>query len=405
MTGRHRLPRPLHPGAWWLWALGMATAASRTTDVLLLGLVLAVVAFVVSARRTDAPWARGFKYYVWMALVVIGLRVVFRALLDGRGGAHVLFTLPEVPLPEAAAGIRLGGPVAAESLVAALRDGLRLATVLLCLGAANVLANPKRLLASVPGALHELGVAVTVALSVTPQLVESAQRVHRARRLRGDAGRRLHVLRDLIVPVLSDALDRSLLLAAAMDSRGYGRRREVTRAARTTTGVLVVAGLCGVCVGVYATLGTGAPAAMGLPLLVIGVLVAGAGFALAGRRVRTSRYRPDPWALPEWGVSACGIVVGAALVVLARTDPPALNPSPQDLGWPALPLGAALAVLVGALPAWIAPPVSRPAGPSRPQTPPAAPGGAAAAQVATGAAAPQEAPAEDTATPSPMGAT
>jgi energy-coupling factor transport system permease protein len=248
-------------------------------------------------------------------------------------------------------------------------------------------------------------VAVTVALSVAPQLVESAQRVHRARRLRGDAGRRLHVLRDLIVPVLSDALDRSLLLAAAMDSRGYGRRREVTRAARTTTGVLVVAGLCGVCVGVYATLGTGAPAAMGLPLLVIGVLVAGAGFALAGRRVRTSRYRPDPWALPEWGVSACGIVVGAALVVLARTDPPALNPSPQDLGWPALPLGAALAVLVGALPAWIAPPVSRPAGPSRPQTPPAAPGGAAAAQVATGAAAPQEAPAEDTATPSPMGAT
>jgi energy-coupling factor transport system permease protein len=361
MTSRHRLPRPLHPGAWWLWALGMATAASRTTDLALLGLILAVVAFVVSARRSEAPWARGFKYYLWMALVVIGLRVVFRALLDGSGGTRVLFTLPEIPLPEAAAGIRIGGPVAAESLLAALRDGLRLATLLLCLGAANVLANPKRLLASVPGALHELGVAVTVALSVAPQLVESAQRVHRARRLRGDGGRRLHVLRDVVVPVLSDALDRSLLLAAAMDSRGYGRRREVTSAARTTTGVLLVVGLCGVCVGVYGSLDGSAPRGMGLPMLLGGVAVAGAGMVLASRRVHTTRYRPDPWALPEWGVSACGMAVGAALVMIARVDPVALNPSPRALGWSAVPLVAVLAVLVGALPAWIAPPVPRPA--------------------------------------------
>ena len=48
-----RLPRPLHPGAWWLWALGLATAASRTTQPLLLGLVIAVTAYVVAhAVRT-----------------------------------------------------------------------------------------------------------------------------------------------------------------------------------------------------------------------------------------------------------------------------------------------------------------------------------------------------------------
>ena len=42
--GCQRLPRDLHPGAWWLWALGLAAAASRTTNPLLLALVLAVVA-------------------------------------------------------------------------------------------------------------------------------------------------------------------------------------------------------------------------------------------------------------------------------------------------------------------------------------------------------------------------
>ncbi|MSW46413.1 MAG: energy-coupling factor transporter transmembrane protein EcfT, partial [Actinobacteria bacterium] len=50
----------LHPGAWWLWAIALAATALRTTDPLLLGLIAVVVAFVVSARRTDAPWARSF---------------------------------------------------------------------------------------------------------------------------------------------------------------------------------------------------------------------------------------------------------------------------------------------------------------------------------------------------------
>ena len=71
----------------------------------------------------------------------------------------MLFTLPEIPLPAAAAGIRIGGPVSLEGVLAALYDGLRLATLLICIGAANALANPKRLLKSLPGALYELGVA------------------------------------------------------------------------------------------------------------------------------------------------------------------------------------------------------------------------------------------------------
>ena len=108
-------------------------------------------------------------------------------------------------------------------MLAAVYDGLRLATLLLCVGAANTLANPKRLLQSMPAALHEIGVAVTVALSVAPQLIESGQRVRRARRLRGEPGRRFHVVREVALPVMTDALDRSLLLAAAMDARGYGR--------------------------------------------------------------------------------------------------------------------------------------------------------------------------------------
>ena len=54
------LTRDLHPLAWWVWALGLAAAASRTTNPLLLGLVVGAVCLVVVLRRTDAPWALGF---------------------------------------------------------------------------------------------------------------------------------------------------------------------------------------------------------------------------------------------------------------------------------------------------------------------------------------------------------
>lgn len=357
-----RLPRPLHPGAWWLWALGLATAASRTTNPVLLLLIVAVVGHVVSARRTEAPWALGFRAYLLLGLVVVAIRVLFRAVLDGQYGAHVLVTLPEIPLPEAAAGIRIGGPVSAEGVLAAAYDGLRLATLLLCVGAANVLANPKRLLKAMPAALHEVGVAVTVALSVAPQLIESGQRVRRARRLRGEAGRRLRVVKEVAIPVMTDALDRSLLLAAAMDARGYGRAAEVPARTRRLTGALVLGGLAGVCVGTYGLLDATAPRHLGYPLLLVGVVLAAAGFRLSGRRVHRSRYRPDPWSAAEWAVALCGVTVAAVVLAVATIDPTDLYPSLQPLRWPDLPVVPVAAVLLGALPAWLAPPVARPLG-------------------------------------------
>ena len=108
------LPRALHPGAWWLWALGMAVAASRTRNPVLLVLILAVTGFVVAARRTDAPWAHSYAAFLKLGLVVIGVRVVLQALLSTRSqGNTVLFTLPLIPLPDWANGVKLGGEVTA----------------------------------------------------------------------------------------------------------------------------------------------------------------------------------------------------------------------------------------------------------------------------------------------------
>ncbi len=350
-----RLPRGLHPAAWWLWAIGLAVAVSSTTNPLLLGLGIAVSAIVVVARRGDDPWARAYRLYLLLGAAIVVLRLVLHVLVGLKTGDRVLLTLPSLQLPSWAAGIQLGGAVYLEGLLGAAVQGLRLAAIVACVGAANALANPKRLLRTLPGALHEVGVAVVVSVTVAPQLAESVLRVRRARRLRGDAARGVRSVARVALPVLQDTLDRSLLLAAAMDSRGYGRLQEVPAATRRLTSTLVLGGLLGACIGTYGLLDTTSSAALGVPVLLVGLGLAAAGLVLGGRRVNRSTYRPDPWRGPEWVTAACGLVAAATVLVAARLDPAAMTLPLQPLAAPALPWPAAVGLLAAALPAVLTP--------------------------------------------------
>ncbi|MBD9703149.1 energy-coupling factor transporter transmembrane protein EcfT [Streptomyces sp. ID01-12c] len=360
MAAPHRLGAwsrqgSVHPLAWWVWALGLGTAASRTTNPLLLALLVAVAGYVVATHRTDAPWARSYTAFVKLGLVVLGVRLVFAVVLGSPvPGTHTLFTLPEVPLPAWAQGIRLGGRVTAEGFLFALYDGLRLATLLICVGAANALADPARLLKSLPGALYEAGVAVVVAMTFAPHLVADVQRLRAARRLRGRPDRGLRGLLHVGLPVLEGALERSVALAAAMDARGYGRTAEVPAPVRRTTAALTLGGLLGVCAGTYGVL-TAEGGGYGLPVLLAGVAAALAGLRLGGRRSPRTRYRPDTWGARAWLVAGSGVAVAALLTVSAAYDPAALHPVVVPLTSPDLPLLPAAAILLGLLPAFAVP--------------------------------------------------
>ncbi|EON23183.1 MULTISPECIES: energy-coupling factor transporter transmembrane component T family protein [Nocardioides] len=353
-----RLSRDLHPVAWWIWAVGLAAAATLTTNPLLLVLLVTTAAMVVMARRSDHPWARSFRLYLLLGLMIVIIRVAFRILFGGASHGRVLVDLPAIPLPDWVAGVRLLGPITQEALLAGLYDGLRLAAIVICIGAANSLANPKRLLKSVPPALYEIGTALVVAVTVFPQLADSARRVRAAQALRGDASSRVGRLRRFLVPVLEDALERSLSLAAGMDARGYGRAGTATRGQRWTTGVLLLGALCGLCVGTFAFLDRTAPRWLGVPFLVGGVVVAVIGLVSAGRRVERTRYRPDRWRLAELVVAGSGLAVGVVIWQLGRAEPLVVYPSVSAMPYlSVLALGGAL---LGLVPALAAPPPRQP---------------------------------------------
>lgn len=347
----------------------MSAALSLTTNPLLIGLVVLAVCYVVIARRSDAPWALSFKFYLYMALLIIAIRIVFRILVGGAGTGPVLFTLPQIPLPEVARGITLLGPVHADSLLAGVYDGMRLAGIVLCIGAANTLANPKRLLKSMPPALYEVGTAIVVALTVFPQLAESVQRVRKARLLRGDPGKGVGGLRRIVVPVMEDALERSMALAAGMDARGYGRSGTATRRERWWTGAVMLVGLGGIAVGVYGFLDATAPRWMAWPMLGVGTALAIIGFVVAGRRVQRTRYRPDRWRAAEIATALCGATAACVAAAVSAYDRSVMIQQVSQV--PTLVPVLLLIVVAAVLPAFITPPpvlASRSAAPRKKAT-------------------------------------
>lgn len=328
-----------HPWAWWAWAIGVAAAVSLTTNPLLVALVTLAVTGVVLLRRTDAPWARSLGAYFVLAAFIVVVRVTFQFFVGASLGGTVILQLPEIQLPDWAAGIRLGGGVTAEGLAYAIYDALRLGAMLLCLGAANALANPKQALRSVPAALYEASVAVVIALSVAPQLVESTLRVRRARRLRGGASTGWQAVKAVIIPVLADAIDRSLDLAAGMEARGFGRTRTDEPPSRWLTAGLLL-GMLAALLGIFLLLGYPDAAGWGVALLAVGVAGTIAGLRVSGRRLSVTRYRPLPWTPVDTAVALCGL--GALLVAIVANSGlvpgayGAFQPSISPLRWPTL---------------------------------------------------------------------
>jgi len=357
VSDRVRSPRPrrlLHPGAWWLWAGGLAVVALRTTNPLLLFPILGVVAYVVASRRSEAPWAMSFVGYLKLGLVVIAIRMVFPIFFGNRLPGTELFTIPSVTLPTWAAGVSIGGPVTVEMLVGAFYQGLRLAVVIACVGAANTLCSPYRMLRALPNALYEAGVAVTVALTFAPQIAITSRRVRDARRLRGRPTKGPSAWRGSMLPVLEGALERAVSLAASMDSRGYGRHGGTPVAVRRSAAALTLGGMVLVAIGAYGVLDPSVPIVLRAPALIAGGVALAGALVLGGRRSDRTRYRPDPWLVAEWVVAACGVVAVAGVVVSGRVGG-ALEPSVYPLEVPALPVAAAVGVLLAALPAWVAP--------------------------------------------------
>jgi energy-coupling factor transport system permease protein len=322
----------------------------------LLLLIGAVACFVVASCRGNAPWSNSLALFLRIGLVVIVIRVAIEIVFGQRGvPGHVLFTLPHVPLPSWAAAVSVGGAVTLESILTAFVLGLQIAVILVSFGAANSLVSPYRLLRCLPAVLYESGVAVTVALSFTPELIETIAAVRRARRLRGIPTSGLRGVRGIAVPVLEGALDRSLQLATSMDARGYGRRNRMGRVAHALAVGATGVGLLLAAVGVYGVIDAGSLLGLGLPIIAVAIVLCALGLTVGGRQMERTRYRPDRWGSQEWAILGSGLAAVGSMALAHALEVPGMTVSFVPLAVPPLPLLPVAGILVAALPAFIVP--------------------------------------------------
>lgn len=353
--------RHVHPVAWWVWALGLAVAASRTLNPVLLVLVICVATWVAIERRA------GRDLRVLLALLAAGLGiVVVRVILtvifgSAVTGPTIAVTLPQLPLPDWVGGVRIGGPVSLEALLWSAYEGLQLAAILVCVGAANALAPPTRLLRFIPATLYDVGTSIVVGLTYAPAVLADVIRVRRARALRGHTGAGPTEIGRIVVPVLSGALERSLDLAASMESRGYGRSGIDPRRARRASGVALL-GAIGVVAGAYGLVDHSTPWMLSWPLAAGGAAIAAGSLFLGAGTDRRTHYRRDPWSWPESVVTALAALVTAVFVAADLGAWPGLTPEQMPIAFTVPPVAAVVAVLVAGAAGVITPavPVARP---------------------------------------------
>ena len=349
-----RTKRLVHPGAWWLWAAGLATAGIATSNPLLL-LALCTLSVVVATQRGHRHVASTtILGFVKIAVFVVTVRIVIQVLFGQRSPGHTLFTIPSVTLPSWLAGVSLGGPVTTEALLTALQGGLKLAVILLAFGAANALASPRDLLRSMPGVFHEVAVAITVALCFTPELMASVRRLHEARRLRGRPTRGIAGMRGILVPALEDALESATMLAASMGSRGFGRSIGHASTPRLNRG-LVITGVLIVIVGGYGVLASDSTVPVPIPVSLLGLVLVSVGVIRSHRRAARTRYRRASFTLAAGLIGLLGWIPAASFWVLSRLGATGIQWSASPLSPPPISPWGLLAIAVSGAVLFVAP--------------------------------------------------
>ena len=218
-----------HPLTWWLWAVLIATTLLlANTRAISVAIVTSTLVLALSMQRQTAGFYT-FRWALRFAVIAFSFRMFIAIFIGVPMPGRTIFTLPQLQLPDFLVGIRIGGPVTTQRLLSGFDEAVLLVALILIFATANALSNPHSLLRILPQRFYGLGLAGVISTSVAPQAARGIERVRSARRLRGQSSHGIRSWRGVALPVLEDSLERSIDLAAGLESRGYGYFPRPTR--------------------------------------------------------------------------------------------------------------------------------------------------------------------------------
>lgn len=298
---------PFHATTWWIWALCAAITISIANQ---LTVVISVIASAILISKTLIVENRGWTSFLLMvrvAIFILVTRIFLQIALGVPVGSHILIRLPEINLPSWFSGLRIGGIVTYESLIASLNDSLRLSALIIVIAAAVSMTVTSRVIQQLPVAFHEIGMVIIIAFTFLPHLFEDVHRIKQASRWRGQSSRGIKTIGQNIVSVSESALERSVRLAAALTVRGYGSATKDNKWRR-----YIYFGLGIVTLEIIRLL-VASTNISDLILFATGFLLIGIGIRKANQSSTRTKYRTESFDLNDF------IVILASLMTLMLT--------------------------------------------------------------------------------------
>ncbi len=222
----------LAPRAWLVWSLAAVTVALSTDNPVYRGLVALAA---LNVLLIWLPPGRRLRPLVVALLIAAGIGGLIN-VLAGHAGVDVIARLPaDWPL--------VGGALTLESLAFGGAIGLGLVAALLAVAPLSLVLEPHDVVDAMPGPLERTGIAVATSLNLVSGFGRTFTAVRDAQRMRGWRPRGLRSWNEVLVPVFLTAIEDSVLLAEAMEARGFGagRRTSFARVSWSRWDVAVVA--------------------------------------------------------------------------------------------------------------------------------------------------------------------
>ncbi len=200
----------VNPRALLLWAGAVLLLSLGTEDPVYRAIALLAALTMVLMRRR--PAVRVSRLLAWVGLACLG-GVGLNFLLS-HTGQDVVWALPGW-LPA------IGGTLTVEAAAFGFDVALGLGACLLAGSALALVVDSQQLVEALPRHLHRTGAALGSAITLVPRLGQSFSTVREAQAMRGWRPRGPRSWRAVAVPAVLTAIEGSVLLAEAMDARGF----------------------------------------------------------------------------------------------------------------------------------------------------------------------------------------
>ena len=301
-------PHSIDARAWLGWLIAMFVIAISVRNPLYQGLL---IFWIGLTWPSETPLK--LKTVIWIGIIAMSFSGLFNALTVHSGETILLKIGGNIPL--------LSGNITLEAATFGALNGLTITLLIFIFARFSAAIRYTDFLRYMPTSFFEIGLIVSIAFTLIPNMRSAWRDIQQAQALRGHRVQGLRDLAPLVVPLFVSGLERALTLAEAMEARGYGyRQTQNSSQYRKFIASLSLIALCGLLILNTFTSIHQIMLWSGLALCVLGLW-----FGIKQTQSTRTRFHQNHW---TWQDS---VVAGTMIVMLAiflTTNPQLLNYTP-----------------------------------------------------------------------------